>query len=68
MAGASYPEVHNGQQVLPVEGRSFLPLLAGKTRPGHERPIHGIALAPDGRRLVTASEDMTLLVWDTAAK
>ena len=30
---------------------------------GHGRPVLGLALSPDGRRLVSASQDTTLLVW-----
>ncbi|MBT3376417.1 MAG: arylsulfatase [Lentisphaerae bacterium] len=62
MAGASYPEVHNGQQVLPVEGRSFLPLLAGKTRPGHER----LFWEWSGNRAIREAD--WKLVWDKTVK
>jgi WD40 repeat protein len=32
--------------------------------PGHEGPVTGIALAPDGRRALTVSQDGTLRLWD----
>jgi len=33
-------------------------------RRGHARPVRALALSPDGKTLVTASEDTTLLVWE----
>ena len=36
IAGASYPERHNGKNIIPVEGISLLPVLKGGTRKGHE--------------------------------
>ncbi len=31
---------------------------------GHEGPVHDLVFAPDGRTLVTVSQDGTALVWD----
>ena len=36
IAGASYPETYNDQTVLPVEGKSLLPVLVGEEREGHD--------------------------------
>ena len=36
VAGAEYPAEFNGQKVLPLEGRSLLPVLDGKQREPHE--------------------------------
>ena len=36
IAGASYPETYNDQPVLPVEGKSLLPILVGEEREGHD--------------------------------
>jgi len=34
---------------------------------GHSAPIRGVAFGPDGRQLVTVSDDKTAVVWDRAA-
>src|SRR5262249_60214532 len=34
---------------------------------GHAAPIYGVALMPDGRRVVSGSGDHTVKVWDVAA-
>jgi WD40 repeat protein len=31
---------------------------------GHSRPVLGVTFSPDGKRLVSASEDGTLKVWE----
>ncbi len=36
LAGATYPEDFGGQQIIPLEGRSLVPLLEGETGPIHE--------------------------------
>jgi hypothetical protein len=43
------------------EGRPFRPLR------GHDGPVNDLSFAPDGRTLVSASEDGTALVWDMTA-
>ncbi len=35
-AGAEYPGEYHGNQIIPVEGRSFLPILKGGNEPLHE--------------------------------
>src|SRR5262249_46884673 len=36
VAGADYPKTFNGQAITPLEGKSLVPILEGKTRAGHE--------------------------------
>ena len=36
MANADYPTKYDGQEIIPVEGKSLLPVLKGKERDGHE--------------------------------
>lgn len=36
VAGAPYPEERDGQEILPLEGKSLLPVLQGEKREGHE--------------------------------
>ncbi|MBN1671040.1 MAG: arylsulfatase [Kiritimatiellae bacterium] len=50
-AGATYPRTYGGREIIPLEGESFMPLLAGKDTP-RERPLfwehHGNCAARDG--------------------
>ncbi len=36
VAGAPYPKTHKEKEIIPLEGKSLLPILQGKTRAGHE--------------------------------
>lgn len=36
LAGATYPATYNGRTIKPVEGKSLLPILQGKTRTPHD--------------------------------
>jgi len=36
LARTEYPTEYHGQKIIPVEGKSLLPIFQGKTRPGHE--------------------------------
>lgn len=36
VAGASYPEKRNGEKIVPLQGKSLLPILKGKDREGHD--------------------------------
>ena len=35
-AGVDYPEIYRANKITPLEGKSFLPILQGRTRTGHE--------------------------------
>jgi WD40 repeat protein len=35
-----------------------------RTLEGHSGSVNGVAVTPDGRRAVSASDDKTLKVWD----
>ena len=32
---------------------------------GHDRMVKSLVILPDGRSLVSASEDMTIIIWNT---
>ncbi|MFQ6131992.1 MAG: arylsulfatase [Armatimonadota bacterium] len=36
LAGADYPEEHNGKPITPLEGQSLLPIFQGQQRDGHQ--------------------------------
>jgi len=36
VSGAAYPRTHNGHAIIPLEGRSLLPLLKGNARKSHD--------------------------------
>ena len=36
LAGARYPETYNGQDIIPLEGKSLLPIFLGKPRQPHD--------------------------------
>jgi arylsulfatase A-like enzyme len=39
LADAEYPEEYNGNETIPLSGKSLLPLLKGENKPIHEDPI-----------------------------
>ena len=36
VSGAAYPESHGGKEIVPLEGKSVLPILRGRKRAGHD--------------------------------
>lgn len=49
----------------PVDAQQPAPALAA-TWEGHRASVHTLCLAPDGKRVATASEDGTIRIWDVA--
>jgi arylsulfatase A-like enzyme len=62
LAGGQYPVKHKGNDILPVEGKSLLPILNGGKREGHEQ----IAWEWSGNRALR--EGKWKLVWDKLEK
>jgi len=58
VARTEYPTEYNGQKIIPVEGKSLLPIFQGKTRAGHET----ICWEWAGNRAVRQGQ--WKLVWD----
>ena len=62
LAKSDYPAEHEGRKLLPVEGRSLLPVLLGKERDGHET----LAWELFGNRAVRRGD--WKLVWGASEK
>ena len=62
LAGADYPETHNGHAILPVEGKSLVTVLRGGTREGHRQ----LAWEWSGNRALR--EGKWKAVWDKLDK
>lgn len=52
-----------GIRVFDVASGKMVP-----TPPGHNAPVHKVAIAPDGKSLVTSGDDGSVLVWDVATR
>lgn len=59
LAGAEYPSKHAGKDILPVEGRSLLPILDGKQREPHQQ----LAWEWSGSRALREGD--WKVVWDS---
>ena len=62
LAGGAYPTTFRGQEILPVEGKSMLPLLQGRERQPHDQ----LCWEWSGNRAIREG-DMKL-VWDKDVK
>jgi arylsulfatase len=62
LGGASYPEKYNGQDILPVEGLSLLPIFEGQTREPHKT----LYWEWSGNRAIRQRQ--WKLVWDKGIK
>jgi arylsulfatase len=62
LAGARYPETFRGQAILPVEGRSLVPILRGHERVPHET----LCWYWSGNRAIRAGK--WKLVWEKSAR
>jgi len=73
LTGTSYPETWRGEQLIPLEGQSLVPVLKGGTREDHEflywyAPHTGAGALREGRwKLVTEVEDKAWELYDMAA-
>jgi len=52
ISGANYPEIFNGNKIVPIEGKSLLPVFKNKKRKGHE----WIAFEHEGGRALLKGE------------
>ena len=70
ISGATYPSEYNGAKVLPLEGKSLLPVLEGKERAGHEvlfwqiAPGRNHAVRQGDWKLVTVADDAPWELYD----
>ena len=62
MAGADYPKAYKGSEIIPLEGKSLLPVFLGKTREPHENLIWHWA----GNRAIRAGDWKA--VWEKRAR
>ncbi|RMG16433.1 MAG: arylsulfatase, partial [Bacteroidetes bacterium] len=62
IAGTTYPKIYRGNDILPAEGISMLPLLMGKSRQGHQQ----LCWEYTGNRAIRQGK--WKLVWDKLVK
>ena len=55
------PMASAGKSVYMLAGEN---LTTSGTLKGHAKPITALAFTPDGRRILTASKDETVRIWD----
>ncbi len=71
VAGGSYPETYGGQPILPLEGKSLVPVLQGKQRESHETlcwALYGNRAVREGDwKLVWGASDRRWELYDLAA-
>jgi arylsulfatase len=62
LAGGEYPANYHGNEILPAEGKSLVPVLRGSERPPHEQ----LCWEWSGNRAIRQGK--WKLVWDTLSK
>ena len=73
LAGVTYPDSWHGKQLIPVEGRSLLPVLKGETHEDHKSlywygPHNGAGAIRQGPwKLVSEGEGQTWELYDMVA-
>lgn len=70
LAGTSYPTAFNGHTIKPVEGKSLLPILQGKTRTPHDfiawEHFNSRAIRKGNWKLVWSKDDKKWELYDLA--
>ena len=61
LAGASYPQKYNGNDIHPLQGKSLVPLLKGEDKPVHDEPIFW---EHEGNKAVRLGKYKLVMAWN----
>lgn len=62
--GQEEPSAENQQGNTPNEAKDQYKLQKIKTLKGHKRAVESVVFTPDGKRLISCSQDQTIKFWD----